>query len=105
MHTENQILPVHDGGEHFSKQEFVHLFLLARYESSTHHPERVPLLAVRVGVPPPEMLYYSIAPYADSVQWGGMIRGTRWNSLFHGIGDCRVFHTEDGRVVEIRFGP
>ncbi len=105
MQTENHILPVDDGGEQLSKKAFVHLFLFAWYESIPHQHERVPLLAATVGVPPAEMLSHSIVPYADRVQGGGMIRGTTWNALFHGIGDGRVFHPEDGRVVEISFGP
>lgn len=89
-----------------SKKELVRLFLFAWYESITPQHERVPLLAATGGVKPAERGYHSqIPPYADRFQWGGMIRGTPWKSLFHGIGDCPGYHPEDGHVTAIRVGP
>lgn len=88
-----------------NKKEIVRLFLLAWHESITHQHELVPQLAETVGIEPAEMVYYSqIPPYADRFQWGGMIRGTQWKFFFHGIADCNLYH-EDGRYLEISFGP
>lgn len=35
----------------------------------------------------------------------GLIRGTSWSFIFHGFADCDLKHEDDGRFLQVSFGP
>lgn len=109
MHEENHIMTVNDRGEHLSKRELVRLFLLAWHESITLQKAIVPKLADTLGVKPNKIFYlWNMLPHSQSserLQGTGMIQGTQWKFFFHGMYECDIPHAEDGRFLQVTFGP
>lgn len=102
-------MTVHARGEHLSNRELVRLFLLVWYESITLQKIIVPKLADTLDVRPDEIFYlWNMLPHSQSserIQGTGIIQGTKWKFFFHGMYECDILHAEDGRFLQVMFGP
>lgn len=109
MHKENHMMANQDRGEQISKRELVRLFLLAWHESITWQKAIVQKLADTLDVKPNKSFYlWNMLPHAQSsarIQGTGMIQGTKWKFFFHGMYECDILHAEDGRFLQVTFGP
>jgi hypothetical protein len=91
-------------------KEYVRLFLLAWHESITHQQRLVPQLAETLGCGVAEIFYrIKMLPFQTTIpaQYRSirMIQGTKWGIYFHGIRHCDLRHHDDGRFIQINFGP
>ncbi len=84
-------------------RDLARLFLLAWHESIGYQTELLPALADTLEVPLKDVYYHWAIP--PRCQQTGIVQGTKWEYFFHGIADCDLKHIEDGRFLQISFGP
>ena len=86
-----------------TKKELVRQFLLAWQDLNNYRKELMPILAKTLGTAPQDIFYQKIL--SSSFQYSGALQETKWTYFFHGIADCDLNHVEDGRFIQIKFGP
>lgn len=85
------------------KKELARQFLLAWQDLNNYRNELLPTLANTLGTAPKDIFYRK--SLSSNFQYAGNLEGTKWTYFFHGIADCDLKHVEDGRFIQISFGP